>query len=85
MSSKARVNLTMDANVVRKAKALGLNISKISENALISYIERLEGVSGVKSPENSSDNIAYARLEEKWCVRRGSNPGPLRGRQESYH
>ncbi|GAF67195.1 unnamed protein product [marine sediment metagenome] len=75
----------MDAEVIQKAKALGLNISKISENAIIAYIERLEGISVVKSPENSPDNIAYVRLENDWCDRRGSNPGPLRGRQESYH
>ena len=60
MTSKARVNLTMDAEVIRKAKALGLNISKISENAIIVYIERLEGVSVVKNPENSSNTINKA-------------------------
>ena len=31
MTSKVRVNLTMDAEVVEKAKSLGLNISKISD------------------------------------------------------
>ena len=84
MTSKARVNLTMDAEVVQKAKDLGLNISKISENAIISYIERLEGISVVNKPENGPNNFAFARKVE-WCDRRGSNPGPLRGRQESYH
>ena len=43
----------MDAEIIQKAKALGLNISKISENAILAYIERLEGVSVVKNPENS--------------------------------
>jgi hypothetical protein len=57
MISKARVNLTMDAEIVKKAKALGLNISKISENAIISYIERLEGISVVKNPENDLNSI----------------------------
>ena len=74
----------MDAEIIKKAKTLGLNISKISENAIISYIERLEGISVVKNPENNSNSIAFARYEG-WCDRRGSNPGPLRGRQESYH
>ena len=84
MTPKARVNLTMDAEVIQKAKTLGLNISKISENAIISYIERLEGVSVLKSHENSSNSIAYARKSD-WCDRRESDPDPLRGRQESYH
>ena len=66
MTSKARVNLTMDAEVIRKAKALGLNISKISENAILSYIERLEGVSSVKKPENSPK--FHSRLGEKKMV-----------------
>ncbi len=48
----------MDAKVIQKAKDLGLNISKISENAIISYIERLEGISVLKKPENSSNNIS---------------------------
>ena len=39
---KVRVNITIEENIVWKAKDLGLNISKISENALKDYIRRLE-------------------------------------------
>ena len=43
MGKQVRVNLTIDAKVVEKAKELGLNLSKVSENALKEMIRRLEG------------------------------------------
>lgn len=42
---KANVVITLPPELVVKARELGLNISKISENALREYIRRLEGVS----------------------------------------
>ena len=44
MGKKVRVNITLDVEVVQKAKELGLNISKVSENALIQSIKALEVV-----------------------------------------
>ena len=41
---KATVSITLPPELVKKAREYGLNISKISENALKNYIERLEGV-----------------------------------------
>jgi len=43
MRKYVRVNLTIDEEVVRKAKELGLNLSKTCENALKEAIRRLEG------------------------------------------
>ena len=42
MGRQVRVNLTIDEQVVIKAKDLGLNISKVSENALKRAIKALE-------------------------------------------
>ena len=74
--------IRVDAEIAERAKNIGLNISKVCENALFRAVEAMEQAYG----ENTSDSgtIAFARKDE-WCDRRGSNPGPLRGRQESYH
>lgn len=49
MGKQFRVNLTIDEKVVEKAKSLGLNLSKVSENALIRGIKALEEAYEVKS------------------------------------
>ena len=41
MGKQVRVNLTMDGEVVQKAKEKGLNISKTCENALKEAVRRL--------------------------------------------
>ena len=41
MRKKARINLTIDQDVLRTAKELGLNISKVCENCLKDTIRRL--------------------------------------------
>jgi len=43
MRRKVRVSINLPPELVKKAKGLGLNISKIAENALREYIRRLEG------------------------------------------
>ncbi|MEA2090012.1 MAG: type II toxin-antitoxin system CcdA family antitoxin [Thermoproteota archaeon] len=52
MGEKVKVNITMDEDVVKKAKELGLNISRISENAIKEYIKRLEHSKVVNIPNN---------------------------------
>ena len=66
---KRNVMIRIDANLVQKAKELGLNISKVSENALKEMIRRIESPSAPKeardcpdNPENSS-GIARGRFE----------------------
>jgi post-segregation antitoxin (ccd killing protein) len=54
LSRKVRTTLNLDKEVVKKAKELGLNISKVSENALILAIESMEKVYGTNNSENSS-------------------------------
>ena len=43
MRRKVRVSINLPPELVKKAKGLGLNISKIAENALREFIRRLEG------------------------------------------
>ena len=42
MSKKKRVNIYVDEDVVKKAKEIGLNVSKTCENCLKEAIRRLE-------------------------------------------
>jgi len=46
MGKKGKVTLYIDDQVVRAAKEAGLNLSKISENALKEAIARLKGMRG---------------------------------------
>ena len=51
MRRKARVNINLDPEVAKKARELGLNISKIAENALREYIRRLGVPVSSSNPE----------------------------------
>ncbi len=44
MQSKARTTLYIDKAVVRKAQSIGLNVSRVAENALVQSIKALEGI-----------------------------------------
>ena len=48
---KKNVMIRIDGNLLKKAKDMGLNISKISENALKDMINRIEGSSSSNKPE----------------------------------
>ena len=43
MGRKIVTSIRIDEKVFRKAKELGLNVSKVAENALIDMIKRIEG------------------------------------------
>ena len=43
---KTRVNVSLDPELYRRAKALGLNVSGVSERALREYVDRLENGAG---------------------------------------
>ena len=51
MGKKGKITLYMDLEVVKKAKELGLNISKVSENALKGMIRRIEGSNSTNSDD----------------------------------
>jgi len=83
---KKNVMIRIDAEIVKKAKDLGLNISKISENALKEYIKRLEGSN---HPKNSNPSFSVNAFSEKGLVgtRRFELPtfGYHRSRTSSFH
>jgi post-segregation antitoxin (ccd killing protein) len=53
---KVKLTLTVDADVVKKARDLGLNLSKVCENALNDYIKRLEAPKYRYVSESSSSS-----------------------------
>ena len=44
----------MDEDIVKKAKSIGLNLSKVSENALKDMISRIEGSNFSNSPKENT-------------------------------
>ena len=64
MGNRIRVNLTIDEDVVKKAKTLGLNLSKTCENCLIRSIKALETAYGennnINHHENSIKRVEWA-------------------------
>ena len=53
---KKNVTIRIDENLVQKAKELGLNISKVSENALKEMIRRIESPSAPKGSKDCLEN-----------------------------
>ena len=78
MGKKVRVNITLDDEVLNSAKELGLNISKVSENALILAIEAMEKVYGKNQSGNSSLSNFYGQEWDK------TNKKDLRGGVYSF-
>jgi hypothetical protein len=70
--AKKNLMVYIEAEVVEKAKDLGLNISKVCENCLKDMIRRIEG-------SNPSKDCP----EQVWCGRRDSNPGSRLGKPKS--
>ena len=68
--NKKSVMVYLDPKVVKEARELGLNLSRVCENALKQAIEQLKPLYKKEKAEN----------DEKWCGRRDLNPGRQRGR-----
>ena len=49
---KVRVNILLEKEIAEKAHELGINISKVSENALKQYIQALENVRFMKQDDS---------------------------------
>jgi post-segregation antitoxin (ccd killing protein) len=63
MGTKKKVLLYIDAETIQKAKELGLNLSKVSENALKEAVCRLEGT---KSETDCQDGT-HCDERGRWC------------------
>ncbi|MEO0242878.1 MAG: type II toxin-antitoxin system CcdA family antitoxin [candidate division WOR-3 bacterium] len=72
MGKRIVTSIRIDEDVFREAKDLGLNVSKIAENALKEAIKRLKWEYLQTEPKTNSDN-------DIWCGRRDLNPGCRRG------
>jgi post-segregation antitoxin (ccd killing protein) len=83
MPDKVRTNITIDPEVLKKARELGLNVSKISENALKEYIRRLEGSSQQTETNGGYVDTRSVSHQQDWCGRRDLNPGYRLGRPMS--
>jgi post-segregation antitoxin (ccd killing protein) len=59
--------LTLDPKVIKEAKDLGLNISKVAENALIEVIKRLKGTD---CPDNNCSDGNALNSKERSITRR---------------
>ena len=77
MGRKIITSIRISESVFRKAKDLGLNVSKVAENALIEMIKRIEG----SEPEKDCD--CELESQNDWCGRRDLNPGRRLGRPKS--
>jgi CRISPR-associated exonuclease Cas4 len=60
-----KTTVKVDKDLVKKAHELGLNVSRVCENALKIAIEQMKKVYGKNN-------------REEWCGRRDLNPGPQR-------
>ena len=82
MGKKVKVTLLMDDEVVKKGKDLGLNLSKVCENALIDMIGRIESPKGDISKGNK-----FTRCEKDEVVDwEGFEPSTsAMPRRRSYH
>ena len=63
---KVRTNITIDPEVLKKAKEYGLNLSKIAENAVKEYIRRLEGSSQQTETNGGYVDARSASNQHDW-------------------
>ncbi len=69
---KVKLTLSIEEEVVEKAKDMGLNLSKVCENALIDIIKRIE------RPLSQNSGVNYPKTGQKGNVlvlRPGFEPG----------
>lgn len=58
MGTKKRILLHIDSETIQKAKGLGLNLSKVSENALKEAIRRMSEPKGETMHNGGTENSA---------------------------
>jgi post-segregation antitoxin (ccd killing protein) len=73
---KATISVTLPPEKVKKARRLGLNLSRILENALDEYLKRLEGSEIQTETNGGLIDARSASLQQDWWGRPDSNRGP---------
>jgi hypothetical protein len=71
MGKKKKVLLYIEVETIKKAKDLGLNLSKVSENALKEAVRRLEGLN---SEIGCQDGVHCGENAGQWCGGWDLNP-----------
>ena len=79
-SRKKTAGITLPPNLLERARKHKLNISRITEQALLSILDYLEP----QNTKTSSNFLGEASFKEgSWCGRRDSNPGSRLGKPGS--
>ena len=85
-----KVTLSVNGEIVKKAKELGLNLSQCLENCLKLYVNALENANNtIISNQISQLKNKHKKGRERetvgvsWCGRRDLNPGHRLGRPAS--
>jgi hypothetical protein len=79
--AKIRVNLSIDEDVVMKAKQIGINLSQYCENALKDAIQRLERSYPSRDPDILREPSANDHVKSRVKGGRGTVGSRLEGRR----
>ena len=83
MGKKITVGIYVDEEIVRAAKELGFNISKLCENCLKEAIRRMREPKTQTMTNGGLVDARSASHPQVWCGRRDSNPGSRLGKPKS--
>ena len=64
MSKRIRTTLTLDDEVVSRAKELGINLSAAAERGIIDYIKEIENIRCERKKSKSNDNISEEQFPQ---------------------
>ena len=62
MSKRIRTTLTLDDEIVNRAKELGINISAAAERGIIEYIKEIEYIRSKRKKSHSNDNSSKEQI-----------------------
>ena len=80
---KAQVQITLTPESVNKARRLGLNISRIAQNALDEAITRIQTPVPQTETNGGYTDTRSVSPQLDWCGRRDLNPGYRLGKPKS--
>ncbi len=70
MSKRIRTTLTLDDEVVNRAKELGINLSAAAERGIIDYIKEIESIRSKRRKSDKVSQLNEGHMEEE---RRGGD------------
>ena len=78
MSNRNRTTLTLDKNVIKRAKELDINISTAAERGIIEYIKEMENIRGECTRSNINNNTNDDRQSNVRNKKKKDKVGRLR-------